>query len=438
MVKLAYVIGVIVLLVSGVYFLGSDKEDKIARIISGVIVLLSIIGMIYVHQTQLLPRGYSNSEDIIKLAKESTKIGDYYPLDNDLGRVEDSADNEINRVLINSKTNNYVFNINYKNTRIPCYVIVHKYNSVIETTNNRDSDIQMIPVKKQKISSILGFGKADKISEQLGSVEYDGYSDLDVGFKTMQEGLESDNTFNKTNARDVDIKGLSLTQGLLVLKKKNSISIDKKKYSKIVSSSTSSVSTKESKYSAENKKDVSKFSIDARRAINREFREWAYQRAEVGNMAAGGEFFSQATEPWDQEWFAYTPDGKMQVSSFDQVETNDFKIHCIGGVFFFTAKSGETGRVDFNDGLDGNNSSQMMLNVVDFDETMDKYLLGDNGVVYELKIDPKSKENVEPNVNYGVYVYGQTNSSQNDEFIVSQDQDAQKELKSLIAEHKND
>ena len=120
----------------------------------------------------------------------------------------------------------------------------------------------------------------------------------------------------------------------------------------------------------------------------------------------------------------------MQVGPIDQKETNDFKIHCIGGVYFFTAMSGETGQVDFTD--------DNMSKVVDTIKPMDKYLLGDNGVVYEYKIS--SEEGASANV--ALYPYNSSTSKADStnlaKFIVSDDQDAQAKLKELIAEHKND
>lgn len=76
MITYIYIILIIIIIISVI--LGFSTERKSTRYMLIGLSLVFIYGIFYVHKTQLLPRGYSNSYSIAKLASKNTLLGEDY------------------------------------------------------------------------------------------------------------------------------------------------------------------------------------------------------------------------------------------------------------------------------------------------------------------------------------------------------------------------
>ncbi|ULG71508.1 hypothetical protein [Macrococcus brunensis] len=120
------------------------------------------------------------------------------------------------------------------------------------------------------------------------------------------------------------------------------------------------------------------FTEDEKLAMTQAFYHWAGERAEIGNMAVTDEWFTHGAAGRG-DWYAETPDGDVQSQNLENPGHNGFQIHAIGGVAFYTAKDGSTGQQRTN-GSTADGYSRSVKPGTD----IHKYLLADNGVVYEL------------------------------------------------------
>lgn len=187
-----------------------------------------------------------------------------------------------------------------------------------------------------------------------------------------------------------------------------------------VSSASQSSSTTESSIKAQ--------LTDAQKGqMNQAFLDWAGGRAVIGNMAVSYWFFDHGAAGRG-DWYANTPDGQVQVQNNGVPGENAFPIHAIGGCVFYTSKDGSVGKQELMAGSFAANYSVKM----DYSKPVSKYLLGDNGVVYELKTG--NGEPVSTNTGFGEYAddgslgsYTPTKS-----FQVSEDQAAQEKLRELM------
>lgn len=196
------------------------------------------------------------------------------------------------------------------------------------------------------------------------------------------------------------------------------------KTSSTSSSETSSSSSSEVKTQTEAKN----LSDSQKKQINDEFLDWASDRAQMGNMAVGEWYFDHGAAGRG-DWYANTPDGEVQVQDQGTPGKAAFPIHAIGGCVFFTDKNGTTGREQIQQSF-AENYSMMNQN-----KPITKYLLGDNGKVYELKLGDGEKATTTSG--FGEYAddgqhgdYGPKET-----FEVSQDKDAQAELQRLIKKY---
>jgi len=164
-----------------------------------------------------------------------------------------------------------------------------------------------------------------------------------------------------------------------------------------------------------------------REQINLVFLEWAGQRAAIGNMAVSGWYFDHGAAGRG-DWYANTPDGQVQVQNQDLPGKSAFPIRAIGGCVFYTSKDGGIGKQELAAGSFAENYSVKM----DFSKPVSKYLLGDNGVVYELKTG--NGEMVSTNTGFGEYAddgsIGEYTPGVS--FQISEDQAAQEKLQELI------
>lgn len=180
-------------------------------------------------------------------------------------------------------------------------------------------------------------------------------------------------------------------------------------------------------------------------SVQTAFYNWASARAKEHNNAVTDWVFDNFGTDASYGFYANTPDGKMQVmATANPNDYNKFPIHMLGGVTFFEANDGTTGGVSqaTMQGPDGSFGSGYE-NYADLSRATYKYILGDNGVVYELDngISGPSDGFGSFTVNYGGG-NEQQNRTDNDEapqenFVVSPDQAAQKELRAIMNQYKN-
>ncbi|GKT04307.1 hypothetical protein [Furfurilactobacillus entadae] len=172
-------------------------------------------------------------------------------------------------------------------------------------------------------------------------------------------------------------------------------------------------------------------SYQQKRQINDSFLTWADGRALIGHMAVSDWYFDHGAAG-SGDWYANTPDGRVQVQDNENPGASAFSIHSVGGCVFYKSKNGDTGKQDLYQGsFAGNYNAGGM----DFDKPVSKYLLGDNGVVYELKTGNGTP--VSTNTGFGqTSGEGTTAHEPDEQFEVSADTAAQTELKKLINQYK--
>jgi len=195
---------VISFVVGGLGILFSKKVDGSYDrffLIVGCLSLFLGLGIVY-HRasgqhpffSDTLPKGVESSDKVIKLALERSKLSYSPSIAERFG--EDLYNKHQVQVMINPKTERYVFNYRFKGERIPVYAIYEKVN---ETYN-----AYLIPVKSNsKIDSLLVDGSvADK---QIDAREYKGYSYLAL------LSLDSDDSFNGQDHRQKSYKDYEIS-----------------------------------------------------------------------------------------------------------------------------------------------------------------------------------------------------------------------------------
>jgi len=131
-----------------------------------------------------------------------------------------------------------------------------------------------------------------------------------------------------------------------------------------------------------------KYSEEEKDELQQEFLDWAIPRAEEGGMAVTDDYFDHGASG-SGDWFAETEDGEIQVqqqSTQEELPGYDaYDIHALKGVVFYVSSSGVTG-YDKKPGEThgGAGGGRDYGGLADADYPIHKYLLGDNGVVYEL------------------------------------------------------
>ncbi|MFC4772828.1 hypothetical protein [Enterococcus hermanniensis] len=199
------------------------------------------------------------------------------------------------------------------------------------------------------------------------------------------------------------------------------------------SSSTSSEASITSESQSSSQKEAQKnksivLNDNQKGQITNDFLGWASQRAEIGNMAVSDWYFDHGAAG-KGDWYANTPDGQVQVQNNGYPGFGSFAIHAIGGCVFYTAKDGNIGKQElFADSFATNYSAKM-----DWSKPVSKYLLGDNGMVYELKTGNGTP--VSTNTGFGEY---NDEGTQMDypptlDFQISEDTAAQAKLQELIS-----
>lgn len=117
-----------------------------------------------------------------------------------------------------------------------------------------------------------------------------------------------------------------------------------------------------------------------KRAITNEFLLWASKRAEIGGMAVTTRFFDHGASG-KGDWYALTPDRQaILVQRQDSSRQNSYSIQALGGVTFYTSKDGTLGR---SDKVMTSALAAGYNEVADLGKPIIKYLLGDDGEIYE-------------------------------------------------------
>lgn len=182
-----------------------------------------------------------------------------------------------------------------------------------------------------------------------------------------------------------------------------------------------------------NKEDfIYRFTQEQKSAMEDEFLRWADERAKTAGLAVSNYYFNHGAGGHG-DWFASSEDGDIQVQDFDNPGPTGFKIRGIGGVVFYTSKSGETGiSEELKDAITAVGYSKH----ADLSKNIHKYILADNGKVYELI---KSAKEMCFSCGFGEYSDSGTREGGfggEDQFKVSQDIDAQKKWQEILNKYK--
>lgn len=172
------------------------------------------------------------------------------------------------------------------------------------------------------------------------------------------------------------------------------------------------------------------FSAHEKEKINQRFYDWATERAKIGNMASSPLFFNHGSGG-SGDWFGQTPDGKILVQNEGNPGKESFPIEALGGLLFFTALDGTTGH---DEKILSSSIAEGYSRNLDPEFPSSKYILGDNGIVYEYK-KPAGEllgagEGFIECDDLGTI----SEIPSKEHFIISEDQAAQSKLKELIAE----
>lgn len=170
---------------------------------------------------------------------------------------------------------------------------------------------------------------------------------------------------------------------------------------------------------------------EAKEYIQQAFYKWAKTAAKERNQAVSDWYFAHGAAGFG-DWFANTTDGQMQMRTGDRPGKAAFPLHCVAGVVFYTAQDGTIGADDLQRGSFADNYKLNM----DTSQPVSKYILGDNGVVYELKTG--NGEEVTTATGFSQYDDEEKHVLEEPPtFQVSQDEAAQKELQRIIRNYQN-
>src|SRR5699024_8086575 len=178
------------------------------------------------------------------------------------------------------------------------------------------------------------------------------------------------------------------------------------------------------------------YSGEEQKEASQAFFDWAIPRAEVGGMAVTDNYSGHGTSG-SGDWYAMTEDGEILVHDQDprqeEIGYKSYEIHALGGVVLYTSCSDVTGRDKSAYAEQGGaGGGRKYTAVAEPNEPLHKYLLGDNGVVYELKGSAKERDSYQ--AGFGLYDDHGENKLIEEEytFKVSEDQDAQDEWVKIL------
>ncbi|WP_265455161.1 hypothetical protein [Enterococcus sp. HY326] len=207
---------------------------------------------------------------------------------------------------------------------------------------------------------------------------------------------------------------------------------------KISSTTTSTtVSSEASTNSSTAPTAVRVYSEAEKQAITETFLTWADSRAKTAGMAVNSNYFDHGASGIG-DWYAVTSDGLIQVQQQSENELpgyNAFPLHSLGGIVWYYSVNGVTGITDEVDDPQNSPSTAVgFSNVADSQQPFTKYILADNGVVYEAQTSSAFSD--------GFYVAGDdgnlyTYYSPESQLVFQKSQDtaAQTELQSILSQY---
>lgn len=160
--------------------------------------------------------------------------------------------------------------------------------------------------------------------------------------------------------------------------------------------------------------------------INQQFLDWASDRAKIGGMAVTSEFFDHGAAGRG-DWFSVTPDGMAMAQNLDNPGYDFFPLHVVGGVTFYYSKNGTLGATDERQ---RSSFAAGFSEVADTTKPIIKYILCDNGMIYELVSDASLSTGFNEANDDGTIPRSQINVK---EFRYSEDTDAINELQRIIS-----
>lgn len=117
--------------------------------------------------------------------------------------------------------------------------------------------------------------------------------------------------------------------------------------------------------------------------MNRDFYDWFAKRAKKTNHAVTPLFYTH-TKHTIGDWYALTPDGDIQIQDNNMPGYFAFDHHVIGGLSMYTSNKGITGKTNE---IYKYISTTNYKKVAKPNTQVQKYILVDNGNVYELIAD---------------------------------------------------
>lgn len=131
---------------------------------------------------------------------------------------------------------------------------------------------------------------------------------------------------------------------------------------------------------------VKPYTFEEKSRMTEEFLTWSSERAIIGGMAVHSAYFTHGASGMG-DWYTETPDGLVLVQQQHpegRPGYDYYSIHAVGGVIFYYSVFGTVGRTDEVNQHDGTIAAGYSL-VADRNKPIVKYMLCDNGVVYEMK-----------------------------------------------------
>ena len=175
------------------------------------------------------------------------------------------------------------------------------------------------------------------------------------------------------------------------------------------------------------------YTAEEKRAILQEFLDWASYRAEIGGMVVSDYYLGHGASGFG-DWYANTENGEIQIQDIGKgiPGYDNFPIHTVGGVVFYTSIEELYGY----DSRPWNESIAVgFFRLADLNMPVTRYLLGDDGIIYELK--GTLPEYYSFNGGYGLYEEDGSKAIDSSSYIfeISKDTDAQEKYLEILLKY---
>lgn len=175
-----------------------------------------------------------------------------------------------------------------------------------------------------------------------------------------------------------------------------------------------------------------KYSLIEKNEINQKFTQWAALKAK-NTKKAYNSIYTDYVKNSAGDWFGVTPHGYIQSQDMNTPGYYGYGIHAIGGGVFYTPKDNQFG---YSNDLHDETTTNGYVSVAKPKTTVTKYILGDNGVVYELKKKTEA-------MNYMTGFAGRSKTGDSivsklgkgNQLVVSQDKAAQAKFKAILKQY---